>query len=202
MNWDRPWDFSASWSSAMSPYNACRDIALMRLPALYAPEPASFPPPQHGHGGQGRPWDRPCIGCTTTGPARAWEEIPFFLKGNGKETQPLGESAGNGVLVSETGDPGIRPGHRQKCGRQRHDAGPDRPPALIRPGGPDHCLQRAAISTSPARRSISAASSRNMLPGNDLLPKATSAITGDHGTRLAKAENRHAAARSLGRLPL
>jgi len=82
------------------PYNACRDIALMRLPMSRSPELQVF----HRRNmdmvvkaGQGQTlyW------LYDNRNGKGLEKIPFFLKGSGKETLPLGESAGNGVLLSD-----------------------------------------------------------------------------------------------------
>lgn len=82
------------------PYNACRDIALMRLPAYTSQNLQVF----HRRNmdmvvkasqGQTLYW----LYDNQTG--KGLGKIPFFLKENGKETQPLGESAANGVLLSD-----------------------------------------------------------------------------------------------------
>lgn len=82
------------------PYNACRDIALMRLPA-YMPQDLQVFHRRNmdmvvkASQGQTLYW----LYDNRTG--KGLGKIPFFLKGNGKETQPLGESTGNGVLLSD-----------------------------------------------------------------------------------------------------
>ena len=82
------------------PYNACRDIALMRLPAARPPALQVF----HRRNmdmvvkaGQGQTlyW------LYDNRSGKGLGKIPFFLKGSGKEALALGESAGNGVLISE-----------------------------------------------------------------------------------------------------
>lgn len=82
------------------PYNACRDIALMRLPAMDPPAMQVF----HRRNmdmvvkaGQGQTlyW----LYDNRTG--KGLGKKPFFLKDNGTETQPLGESSANGVLLSD-----------------------------------------------------------------------------------------------------
>ncbi|MBE0664212.1 MAG: hypothetical protein IH584_00210, partial [Candidatus Aminicenantes bacterium] len=82
------------------PYNACRDIALMRLPANMPQNLQVF----HRRNmdmvvkaGQGQTlyW----LYDNRTG--KGLGKIPFFLKGYGTETLPLGDSAGNGVLLSD-----------------------------------------------------------------------------------------------------
>lgn len=81
------------------PYNSCRDIALMRLPAAQPPELQVY----HRRNmdmvvkaGQGQTlyW------LYDNRSGKGLGKIPFFLKGSGKEALPLGESAGNGVLLS------------------------------------------------------------------------------------------------------
>lgn len=82
------------------PYNACRDITLMHLPEQMPPELQVF----HRRNmdmvvkaGQGQTlyW----LYDNRTG--KALGKIPVFLRGYGKETQPLGESTGSGVLLSD-----------------------------------------------------------------------------------------------------
>ena len=95
-----PLGFFAILVQRYEPYNACRDIALMRLPAYMPQDLQVF----HRRNmdmvvkaGQGQTlyW------LYDNRSGKGLGKIPFFLKGNGKETQPLGESAGNGVLVSD-----------------------------------------------------------------------------------------------------
>jgi len=82
------------------PYNLCRDIALMRLPAANPPELQVF----HRRNmdmvvkaGQGQTlyW------LYDNRRGKGLGKIPFFLKGYVKEALTLGESAGNGVLLSD-----------------------------------------------------------------------------------------------------
>ena len=82
------------------PYNACRDIALLRLPA-YMPQSLQVFHRRNMDmvvkAGQGQTlyW----LYDNRTG--KGLGKIPFYFKGHGQEAQPLGESAGNGVLLSE-----------------------------------------------------------------------------------------------------
>ncbi len=84
------------------PYNTCRDIALMRLPERMPPALQVF----HRRNmdmvvkaGQGQTlyW----LYDNRTG--KGLGKLPFFLKGSGTETLPIGEAAGNGVLLSNKG---------------------------------------------------------------------------------------------------
>ena len=82
------------------PYNACQDSRIMRLPAQMPPALQVFHRRNMdmvAKAGQGQTlyW----LYDNQTG--KGLGKIPFFLKGYGKETQPLGESAGNGVLLSD-----------------------------------------------------------------------------------------------------
>jgi uncharacterized protein YfaS (alpha-2-macroglobulin family) len=95
-----PLGFFAFLVQRYEPYNACRDIALMRLPMAHANELQVF----HRRNmdmvvkaGQGQTlyW----LYDNRTG--KGLGKTPFFLKDNGKETQPLGESSANGVLFSD-----------------------------------------------------------------------------------------------------
>ena len=81
------------------PYNSCRDISLMHLPERMPPALQVF----HRRNmdmvvkaGQGQTlyW------LYDNRSGKGLGKIPFFLKGSGKEALPLGESAGNGVLLS------------------------------------------------------------------------------------------------------
>ncbi|HEX7501859.1 MAG TPA: carboxypeptidase regulatory-like domain-containing protein [Acidobacteriota bacterium] len=82
------------------PYNSCRDLSLMHLPEQMPPELRVF----HRRNmdmvvkaGQGQTlyW------LYDNRSGKGLGKLPFFLKGNGREVQPLGESAGNGVLLSD-----------------------------------------------------------------------------------------------------
>jgi hypothetical protein len=82
------------------PYNSCRDIALMHLPEQMPPELQVF----HRRNmdmvikaGQGQTlyW----LYDNRSGMGRG--KIPFFSKGYAKDALPLGESTGNGVLLSD-----------------------------------------------------------------------------------------------------
>ncbi len=94
-----PLGFFALLVQRYEPYNACRDVALMRLPASMPLSLEVF----HRRNmdmvikaGQGQTlyW------LYDNRSGKSLGKIPFFLKGYGKDTQPLGESAGNGVLLS------------------------------------------------------------------------------------------------------
>jgi uncharacterized protein YfaS (alpha-2-macroglobulin family) len=95
-----PLGFFAFLVERYEPYNACRDIALMRLPMARPPELQVF----HRRNmdmvvkaGQGQTlyW----LYDNRTG--KGLGKIPFSLKRYGGDSQTLGESAGNGVLLSD-----------------------------------------------------------------------------------------------------
>ncbi len=95
-----PLGFFAFLVQRYEPYNACRDIALMRLPAARPPELQVF----HRRNmdmvvkaGQGQTlyW------LYDNRNGKGLGKIPFFLKGYGQEARPLGESSANGVLLSD-----------------------------------------------------------------------------------------------------
>jgi uncharacterized protein YfaS (alpha-2-macroglobulin family) len=95
-----PLGFYAFLVQHYEPYNTCGDIALMRLPAINPADLQVF----HRRNmdmivkaGQGQTlyW----LYDNQTG--KGLGKIPFFFKGNGKEAQSLGESASNGVLLSD-----------------------------------------------------------------------------------------------------
>jgi uncharacterized protein YfaS (alpha-2-macroglobulin family) len=95
-----PLGFFALLVQRYEPYNACNDIALMRLPAINPPDLRVF----HRR-------DMDMVVKASQGQTLYWlydnrsgkglGKIPFYLKGYGKETQSLGESAGNGVLIND-----------------------------------------------------------------------------------------------------
>jgi uncharacterized protein YfaS (alpha-2-macroglobulin family) len=95
-----PLGFFGVWVQRYEPYNACRDIALMRLPAFMPQDLQVF----HRRNmdmvikaGQGQTlyW------LYDNRSGKGLGKIPFFLKAYGKETLPLGKSAGSGVLISD-----------------------------------------------------------------------------------------------------
>jgi uncharacterized protein YfaS (alpha-2-macroglobulin family) len=95
-----PLGFFAFLVQRYEPYNSCGDVALMRLPMARPEELQVF----HRRNmdmvvkaGQGQTlyW----LYDNRTG--KGLGNIPFFLKGYGRDPQPLGETAGNGVLLSQ-----------------------------------------------------------------------------------------------------
>ena len=95
-----PLGFFAILVQRYEPYNSCRDLSLMHLPERLQPALQVF----HRRNmdmvvkaGQGQTlyW----LYDNRTG--KGLGNIPFFLKGFAGDAQPLGESAGNGVLLSD-----------------------------------------------------------------------------------------------------
>lgn len=95
-----PLGFFGVLVQSYEPYNACRDVALMRLPATMPKDMQVF---HRRHmdmvikTGQGQTlyW----LYDNRSGKGKG--NIPFFLKGHVKDALPLGESAANGVLLSD-----------------------------------------------------------------------------------------------------
>ena len=95
-----PLGFFGVLVQSYEPYNACRDIALMRLPAFMPQDMQVF----HRRNmdmvikaGQGQTlyW----LYDNRSGKGKG--KVPFFLKGAAKDALSLGESAANGVLLSD-----------------------------------------------------------------------------------------------------
>jgi len=95
-----PLGFFAILVQRYEPYNSCRDIGLMRLPASMPQDLQVFHRRnmdmviKAGHG-QTLYW------LYDNRSGKGLGKIPFLLKGYAKETLSLGESAGNGVLLSD-----------------------------------------------------------------------------------------------------
>ncbi len=95
-----PLGFFGVLVQSYEPYNACRDIALMRLPAFT---------PQDMHVFHRRNMDmvikagqeQTLYWLYDNRSGKGVGKMPFFLKGYAKDAMPLGESAVNGVLLSD-----------------------------------------------------------------------------------------------------
>jgi uncharacterized protein YfaS (alpha-2-macroglobulin family) len=97
-----PLGFFAFLVQRYEPYNSCADIGLMRLPAFNPPVLEVF----HRRNMDmvikaGR--EQTLFWLYDNRSGKNLGKLPLFIKGHDRETQPIGESAANGVLLSARG---------------------------------------------------------------------------------------------------
>ena len=181
-----PLGFFAILVQRYEPYNSCRDIALMHLPERAAPELQVF----HRRNmdmvvkaGQGQTlyW----LYDNRTG--KGLGKIPFFLKGFAGDAQPLGESAGNGVLLSdrEIQESDLVMAKNAKAGDMAL-AGIDRGPQS------DREVRITVFSDrdfyKPGDTVHIAGMVKEYAVGEDLFTQSDFGFPGDHGPRLAEGQ--------------
>ena len=179
-----PLGFFAILVQRYEPYNACRDIALMRLPAYMPQDLQVF---------HRRNMDM--VVKAGQGQTLYWLYDNRSGKGLGKiPVLPQGKRQGDAAsrrigrqrrAGKRQGDPGVRPGLGQKCKGWRHGPGQDRPSAPIRPAGQDHRVQRAGLLQArrhgPYRRH-----GQGIFFREDLLAESDFGFPGDHRDQTGK----------------